>query len=127
MSGCSDGTDLGEDRFGIGNIPMLAELSVPKPEHVDDIVFHLAACVWKAQQTVPGMCPRVGAVNKNEIPLGNHSINCGPGIGNGLEKNFVEFDKSGLPLCGVGIMLDIIVMDKSVYHTEIVPAEHLFI
>jgi hypothetical protein len=35
-----DGADLSKDRPGTGHIPVFAELSIAKPEYVDDIIFH---------------------------------------------------------------------------------------
>ena len=124
---CFIDAKLSENRIGIGNIPVLAELSIPEPEHIDDIIFDLVACSRKAHQAISGMGSRISAINKNKIPLSHHHIDCGPHIGNGPKERFMKFNKPDPALRGDGIMLDVIFMDVTVYDLEVVPAKHFFI
>lgn len=124
---CFIDAKLSEYRISVGNIPMLAELSIPEPEHIDDVVVDPVSCSRKAHQTVSGMGPRIRAVNKNQIPLSNHHIDSALYIGNSLEERFVKFNKPGPALRGDGIMLNVILMDVSAHDLEIVPAKHFCI
>jgi hypothetical protein len=112
--------DLGEKSSRIGDIPMLAKLSVPEPEHINDVVLNLVARWRIVQETFSRMRSRDGVEDEDKISVGHDPVDGCTMIRNGDEETFVKFDKSGAALICIGIVLDIVGVHELWHRCQIV-------
>jgi hypothetical protein len=127
MSLSLDGSNLGKKRSRIRDIPMLAEFSIPKTEHIDRIEFHLVARRWKTKKSFVGMSAGDRVVDEDEIVFGDDLVDSGTKVRDSGKKAFVEVDESGLALARIGIVLNIIVVHELIHNRQVALAENFFI
>jgi hypothetical protein len=122
-----DRPHLREEGARIGDIPMLAELPIPKSEHVHDIILYPVARWRMIQKADSRVGSRNPVIHIDKIALGHNLDNSRAMVGNGREKAFVELDKSLAALVRIRIVLYVIIVHEPAHHGQVMLAEYFFV